>query len=328
MHKTVGFYWDAVRESTQEELLLLEQMGTRVVFVPHRAVTQSLLQSVRARNMQIYIDFSLFVGEQWWREFPDSVPVDSSGELLQPEGWYVPVCPNHPDIRRQHIQNIWTVMERFGDLVDGVWLDFIRYPIRWEVEQPRFRQTCFCRHCLQLFLGQEARKYTPEETRQCASTIMSEQMTEWVEWKCSRIAEFVIDVRAIVSQQARPVRLGIFALPWRLADHEGAIRSIAGQDIERLAPHVDVISPMTYHKLCYQPTAWVSEIVQDFSRRSHKPILPVVQSLDLPSALPPEELGDAMETALRAPSEGVMVFPLEPLVSDANKQSAVQKHFS
>ncbi len=327
MDKTVGFYWEAKPESTQHELVLLNQMGTRVVIVPHQAVTLSLLQSVRTFNMQVYVDFSLFVGEQWWHTFPDSIPVDSDGKLFQVDGWYAPVCPNHAAMRRHHLENISMLMERFGGLIDGVWLDFIRYPVRWEVEHPTLRQTCFCHHCLRLFLGQEDRNYTPEETRKYARTITSERLAEWIEWKCRRITEFVKDVRGIVSQNQPRVRLGIFALPWRLTDHGGAIRAIAGQDIELLAPYLDVISPMTYNKLCYRPIAWIEQIVQDFSRRTRSPILPVVQSLDVPSPLSEEELDAAMDIALHAPSQGVVVFTLEPLVSDGSKQSIVHRHF-
>jgi hypothetical protein len=38
----------------------------------------------------------------------------------------------------------------------------------------------------------------------------------------------------------------LHAVPWRRNDYGGAIRSIAGQDNERLAKRVDTISPMAY----------------------------------------------------------------------------------
>src|SRR5205085_497860 len=150
-------------------------------------------------------------------------------------------------------------------------------------EHPRLRQVCFCRHSLHLFLGQDTSDYTEKEVQRFARIIMSERMTEWIEWKCGRITDFVKDVRAIISTMQRPLRLGMFALPWRATDFEGAVRSIAGQDIEQLAPYVDVISPMTYHKLCYQPTAWIEQVIQDFHQRTRKPILPIVQSIDAPT---------------------------------------------
>src|SRR5262249_9129525 len=125
----------------------------------------------------------------------------------------------------------------------------------------------------------------------------------------------------------QPLRLGMFALPWRVTDHEGAIRSIAGQDIEQLAPYVDVISPMTYHKLCYQSASWIREVTQDFHRRTGKPILPVVESLDLPTPMAAEEFDDALVKGLDAPSEGVMIFTLEPLVNDEGKQQVATAHF-
>jgi uncharacterized lipoprotein YddW (UPF0748 family) len=327
MDKTVGFYWDPARANVQENLHLLEQLGTHAVFVPYRAVTQSFLQEVRSRGMQVYVDFSLFVGEEWWHQFPDSVPIDAHGQRLQPDEWYVPVCPNHPDIRRQLLQDVSHLIEESGRLIDGVWLDFIRYPVRWGREHPRLRQVCFCRHCLQLFLSQDTSDYAEEEVQRCARVITSERMAEWVEWKCERITDFVKDVRAIVSSSQQPVRLGMFALPWRATDHESAVRSIAGQDIEQLAPYVDVISPMTYHKLCYQPTAWIEQVIADFHRRTGKPILPIIQSLDLPTPIFVEEFDDALAKSLDAPTEGVMIFTLEPLVSDGSKQDIVRSRF-
>ena len=95
------------------------------------------------------------MGETWWEEYPDSVPVGVDGKHLAREEWYVPVCPNHPHVRSRHLDDMATLLDSVGDEIDALWLDFIRFPVRWEGADPKLPQACFCRHCLNLFLHRE-----------------------------------------------------------------------------------------------------------------------------------------------------------------------------
>jgi hypothetical protein len=255
------------------------------------------------------------------------VPVDASGKPLQKDEWYAPVCPNHPQIRRRHLQTLQQVIQNYSADIDGLWLDFIRYPVRWEARAPHLPQTCFCTHCLNLFLGQEQSSYSASERAQLTQTIVEHRLEEWVNWKCARIAEFVAEVRSLLTAAGAALHLGLFTIPWRRQDHGGAIRSIAGQDLRLLSQHADVVSPMTYHRFCHQPVGWIRDVTLDALDWADKPVLPVVQSVDEPAPVSPEEFGTALDSALQSPAAGVMVYTLEPLRTTPGKAEVAANRF-
>lgn len=327
MNRVNGFYWDPSSNDIDNQIQLLERTGASAVFIPHRLVDQLPLLGLHNHGIQIYVDFGLFVGEHWWNEFPDSVPINSFGDPLKQDDWYIPVCPNHPQVRTRNIKMISTLIQKYSKDIDGIWLDFIRYPIRWEVRRPNLQYTCFCKHCLTLFLNCQERSYSKREIAEHAKLIIEHQKDEWIEWKCSRITDFVKEVRALIAVAGASIELGMFSLPWRQNDYRDAIRAVAGQDLARLAEYVEVISPMTYHKLCYQPTRWIEHVILDVHQRTKKPVLPIIQSLDLPTPVSLSEFDEVLTFAMAWPAKGVMIFTLEPLLNNTNKQEIVIKHF-
>jgi hypothetical protein len=322
----LAIHWTPLQSSLDAQIERLMDIGANSVVIPNAALSEIPFERLKHHNIAVFVDWKVFMGEALRQRYPDSVPIDASGMPFDRDDWYVPICPNHPGVRAEHLRAI-----------PGLWLDFIRFPVRWETRQPHFRQMCFCRHCLNLFLGEQREQYSPEETRHQARLILRERAEEWVDWKCIRIEEFVLQVRERLAarhsargqsgQERAPIRLGIFSVPWRRAEYNGALRAVAGQDLTSLARHVDVISPMVYHKLCGQPVEWIAEVVRDVQSWTNRPVLPVIQSLDRPDAMPPEELHTALATALGASDGGVMIFTLDPLLQSAAKAEVVRSWF-
>lgn len=325
--RTVGFYWQPAGDDHQRALALLDETGANAVFVSYRALAQAPIAELRRRGLRLYVDWTIFAGEDLRAAFPDSVPMDAAGNAFERDGWYVPACPTHPQLRARHLEAMAALLDRQGAQIDGLWLDFIRFPIRWEGAQPPLAQHCFCPRCLSLFLGEERDYMTPAEARALAETILQTRPDEWVEWKCTVIAQFVQAVRGAITARGLPVQLGIFSLPWRRADYDGAIRAIAGQDLGRLAADVDFFSPMVYHWLCHRPAAWVAAVVEDVQQWTGRPVLPIVQSIDRPDPMPPEELDAALASALGASTAGAMIFTLDPLLESAAKATVARRWF-
>jgi hypothetical protein len=327
MNTNLGFYWSPVEENLQEQLDLLVYSGANAVYIPQRRLSRLLLDQLHELGLHIHVDRGLFAGEDVRRQFPDSVPIDAAGMPFERDGWYVPACPNHPQLRYHHLQAIGALLDQHGHEIDSLWLDFIRFPVRWEGSQPELRPLCFCRHCLNNFLGAERQNYSKEETEVLARSILQERQAEWVEWKCRRIADFVGQIRAQITRRNLPLRLGIFTLPWRRFDFDGAMRSIVGQELELLAAHVDVFSPMVYHKLCEQPVEWIADVTHDHAAWSRKATLPIIQSVHRPDVMTPAQLDAALTEALNASQEGAMIFTLEPLLESRELAAVVRHHF-
>jgi hypothetical protein len=326
--KTFGYYWTPAPSVIDQQLAVLEETGANAVYVPHGVLDLISLEDLHRRNIRLFVDWGMFVGEELRRLYPDSVPIDDTGTPFDREEWYIPVCPNHPQVRAHHLQAIGNLLDRHGHALVALWLDFIRYPVRWEGRQPRLRSLCFCRYCLNLFLQIERTHYSVDETRVLARNILQERQVEWVDWKCTRVAGFVQDIRVEIVKRNLPTQLGMFSLPWRRTDFDGALRSVAGQDLGLLSQYVDVISPMVYHKLCHQPASWIENVTLDALAWTGRPVLPIIQSLDQPDVMSLAELDAALAHALKTPAEGVMLFTLDPLLKSVEKRAVVRRHFS
>lgn len=327
----LGYYWSPGDGDVSGQVELLIRTGANTVVIPGKFLDRIPIELLRGRGMRIIADWSVFVGEEIRTRFPDSVPVNASGRPYERDGWYVPACPNHPQLRRRHIDALAQLLERHGPQLFGLWLDFIRYPVRWEGAAPPLPQVCFCRHCLNLFLGEERAGYSGEETQRLARAILAERRDEWVDWKCSRIVAFAEEVRRLIDGCRLDIQLGVFSLPWRQADFDGALRAVACQDLDRLARVVNTFSPMVYHRLCGQDVAWVADVIRDaqqaVSKESRRAVLPIVQAMDRPDRLSPQELDAALAAGLATDTAGVLIFTLDAVQEDAAKVAAVARRF-
>jgi len=325
--RRVGFYWTPVNGRLEDELDLFLNTGARTVCLPHSAIDQIPIAELRRNGVTVLLDWSCFVGEHWQKQYPDCVPITADGDEFLRDDWYVPVCPNHPQVRERHLAGIAELLDTHGDQIDGLWLDFIRYPVRWEKDQPVLRQVCFCRHCLNLFLEESREQYSKGRTRAIAQDILAQRPEAWVGFKCERIADFVATVRSEIAARKLTLRLGMFSLPWRRFDYDGAIRSIAGQDLVLLADYVDHFSPMVYHKLCHRRSEWIADVIHDVEDWAPRTVLPIIQSVDRPDTMLASELDSALMQALNAANGSVLIFTQVPVLENAGKRAVVANRF-
>lgn len=322
-----GFYWSPSPAHLEAEWNAFVQSGASSAVLPVHTLTEALLERLQQRSATVYVDLPLFAGADLRVSFPDSAPVDEYGSAMGSDEWYVPLCPNNARVRAHRFADLRSMLERYEDAVHGIWLDFVRYPLRWEVPQPNLVQTCFCDQCLALFFAHPLREYVVDERTTVIRSILYEHLDAWIEWKCQRIAGFVQDIRDFLRTQRPDLRLGLFALPWRLSDHNAAIRAIVGQDVALLGGRVDVISPMVYHRLCGQSPTWIADVVEEIRTRSCADILPIIQTIDAPGSLSAADLRRALEIARASSDQGVLLFDLSAVVRDPDKLAVVRKAF-
>ena len=190
-----------------------------------------------------------------------------------------------------------------------MFLDFIRYPCHWEaVRSASISEYCFCANCLNTF--KKAGGITPEGE-------------VWIAWKCQQITNFVKEVNELVMKINPSLKLGVFTVPWRQDDFEGAIRRIIGQDRLELTPFIDLFAPMTYHKLTANDPEWIVKVNRDIHLQTGRPVLPVVQVMDEPSRLNPEEFEKVLTLTLDY-THDLMVFHADALLEDAEKIEVIR----
>ncbi len=296
---------------------IVKDWGINAVFGGYE--DPELLEALHRVGIKVYGTVGIFGGEEYWRRYPESRPINDKGKPIEKDRWYAGVIPTIEAIRREKLEEIEKLATKD---IDGIWLDAIRWPGHWEVPSPRIEETSFDPITLEKF--QEDTKISiPEElliAREKASWILKNHEREWRDWRCKEIADFVKEAREITKGKT----LGIFTVPWQEKDFNNAIKNIIGQDYFSLGEYVDFLSPMVYHQMCEKRTDWIGEIIEYVHRESGKPILPIIQAGNIPQ----EEFKEAIKIAIEAEgSKGVIIFTIQNVLKE-EKLSAMKNTFS
>jgi len=305
-------------EETAGQLLA---WGCNAVFLKDEPA--ALIRTFQDQGIRCYREIGLFVGCRTWEEHPESRPVQADGTPLERDEWYCGLCPNQPWFQEKKLQEIGEVVATTG--VDGIWLDFIRYPVHWESPTPRLPQTCFCPVCLKRFAADARIALPTEETpAEAAAFILENHAEAWYRWRAGRITDFVRRAAEVAKAENPKILVGLFSIPWFRGERDDAIWKVVGQDFRGLAAYVDVFSPMVYHRMCGRPTAWIAESAARLGRETRKPVWPIIQGCSVPDSLSKEEFQEALRQAELKPSEGVIVFALHHLVREKRLESLAE----
>ncbi|MDI6784010.1 MAG: putative glycoside hydrolase, partial [bacterium] len=226
----------------------LKEWGITAVFGGYE--NPELVNHLHQQGISVYAERAIFAGEKYWKSHPESRPITDKGLPLEKDKWYAGVCPNQDWLRAEKLNEIKKLCENYQ--LDGIWLDFIRYPCHWEVKQPRFDRTCFCPVCLAKF-QKETKIRIPNHLTTAADKakwLLNVKKVEWNKWRTEQITDFVHQAKKVIKQQPRPVLVGMFGVPWRETDFNYAIIDYIAQDYRALAKDIDIFSPMVYHKMC------------------------------------------------------------------------------
>lgn len=318
----------AVKGSPQNaaEVTELEKMGVNVVF---GNVNPEVRRALKDNGILYFMNVSVFHDSNA-RDREDLLAVDNHGSQKL-EGWQTFVCPVRKDYRSRKIAEIEDGVRRLKP--DGVSLDFIRYPVFWEMMGPddlvsEIRNFCFCEHCLKYFQKRTGIVIPMNlaTTNRKASWILAEHGQRWTDWKCSVITSMVKRIRAAARMIQPDILIDIHALPWRLGDYGGAVKSVAGQDFVTLASCVDIFSPMCYHTLLGRKPQWAPSVVEETARLTGKPVWPCVQVKGLKdneaysnAPVSPCDFHQVLEYALRPPACGINVLDWPGLKENRQK---------
>ena len=287
----------------------MEKAGVNAVFVPADKETVAWFKE---RGFQVFVSVNAFGGEGSWKSFPDSRPIKADGSLLgsgSGDKGHGGACPTHEGWRAERLKYVVQLVGEFGGEggIDGLWLDFIRYPGFWETAAPEIPDTCYCPRCLKKFQA-DSKVQMPKgvEGKDAAAWIRGNAPYEWMKWKKEQIASFVSETRDVMEKNRgkRPLKLGLFLVPLTKGERGNAISYLLAQDPFQLSALVDVISPMVYHKMCGRGAEWVGYMCRYYSETAKCLLWPIVQSVDCVS----EEFGNAVRFAGQGGADGVLVY--------------------
>lgn len=299
----------------------LARAGVHAVFTEAEEYEASWVELAHGHGLRFMAGVACFSdharGNAVLRSRPELWPVLQDGSLRPFEDWYVGVTPTYEDYAEQRLRKVEEVAAGYG--VDGLVLDFVRWPLRWEVETRPGRkplQAGFDPHTLRRFDAWSGLRVPHGQASDRARWVLQHTQDAWREFRCAVITEFVAEA----ARRARSLRpglwLGLYAVPLPPEDQE----MLTGQRIGALTQHVDVVAPMAYHRLVERPVPWVAEVVAHHAASAPGRVLPVVQVDG-----PPWEVEEAVALALGVRGVcGVVVFP-GTAVEDAERQRALRR---
>lgn len=282
------------------------QLGVTTLFVSPENLAPKLGTQLQQMGFEVYLVKDLFHGAHLWERFPDCRPVGRDGKLFEVAAdWYHGVCPTHSAVQALRLAELDALLDL--EFVSGINLNFLRFPGYWEAARSRatLMDGCICARCLALHGG---------EGEACAQD----------QWKAGAITAFMQRVAALRDGKARRVPLGMHMVPWEDSRFERARPGALGQDIRRLQPFLDHLSPMCHFGLQDQGPTWVGEVVRWTQQASDKAVLPIVQAMDVTA----RNFADALSMAVQQPSAGAVVFAWELMQGSGAKCSALRAAFS
>jgi hypothetical protein len=305
-------------------------LGINAVFVSPALAAQAGFRDLsRKQGISVFLILPIFFNPEEIKSDPGLYALTDRGARAK-DDWVEFVCPTRPAYRSRRIEWIKGLVRELDP--DGISLDFIRHFVFWEMVYPErtldsIADTCFDESCLGQF--QKATGIAlPKElggTPAKAKWIQTRHRREWTDWKCGVITGMV---RSIV-EEARAVKptvkVNIHSVPWRRGDFDGAIRTIAGQDLPALAAWTDMVSPMCYWHMLKRTPPWIREVVEDVHSQTNGLVIPSIQvgRAYIAEALSPKEFKEALDYALSPPSGGVIFWNWDALEKEPEKKALV-----
>jgi uncharacterized lipoprotein YddW (UPF0748 family) len=273
------------------------------------------VEALQSAGLRVYASHGIFVDNaDLWQRFPDSRPITADGEPAPQQDWYRPVRPTHGEIREMRLGQLETLA---ADLpLDGIWLDFIRWPARWEKPDLRLYDSSFDEDTLAQFAEDRGIDLPIRDPEEAAAWIPDRVLDEWIDWRCQVIERFVVEAVERIRHHRPTVQFGLFTIPWMNDD----LRRIAGQDLGQLGKHVDVLSPMVYHRLCGKSTGWIGEVSGWVMAQTNAAVWPVIETLPPPDSYPAAEFTEVLQQARQQGRGNLILFKLDGLLADAAKQ--------
>lgn len=292
------------------------RLGIDGVFL--KALDAATVVALRDAGLAVYTSQAVFLADAaLWKRYPHSRPLTAAGEPAPVEEWYHPALPTDAAFRAMRLAQVEALLAQWP--LDGLWLDFIRWPARWEKPTPYLYHSSFDARTLAQFAA-ETGTPLPGADADVAAWILAHAADAWAAWRCVQIAAFVAEV-AVLRDRLRPAaKLGLFTIPWvgmaldDLPVPDAHIR-IVGQDPALLSRHADVLSPMVYHRLCRRRAAWPATVTAALAARVDVPVWPVIERLADDDTFAPEEFRTVLDDCARAGAGPVIVFNLAGLLA-------------
>jgi hypothetical protein len=301
-------------------------LGINTGFCSQELISDSeFMMQAREHGVSTFLIFPVFYNPEELMLSPGLTAIKSDG-LPAAEEWVEFICPSRVNYRNKVVEKARRMIRDHRP--DGISIDFIRHFVYWEKVYPdRDPSTlpvcCFDSVCLRDFQIETGIELPPDlnSIPEKAGWILDTHPDEWTRWHCSLITSMVEEIAHAVREEKDDILINIHLVPWGESDYNGAIKRVAGQDLQALSEHLSMLSPMTYAHMVKQDPAWIHDITAEIFNKTGSPVVPSIQvgKAYLDTEYDLAEFRETLEQALRAPSGGVILWSWERLVAEPDK---------
>jgi hypothetical protein len=321
-------FWEN-RSRANSSLTALRNAGVNAIMTESDSYDVATIEATHRAGLRFYAGVACFSDHatnfRVIKERPELWPILETGERRAQMEWYVGMTPT--DIRRQE-----DVLARIGAIarsypIDGLFLDFMRWPLHWEIElrpgAPRPRDSSFDTATLgkfEAFSG--ALPGNLDSISAKAAWISENRLMDWIDFKCRTVTGFVARARGALKDARPDAELGVYVVP----EVNGLTEPLTGQRIRDLAPLADWLAPMLYHNILLQPPDWVRFPLESVAQIAGPKTLAVIQADSNRDANDAADWGPPMSVenfsaalaAVAAQDDigGLIVFPGTAMLND------------
>lgn len=287
-------------------------LKTKYQSLKDRGLTGVFLSGYNEANVEALKEVGLDVhiwmwttnrGEQWIRDnHPDWFQVSRTGKSCFDEppyvGYYRWLSPVIPGVQSYLKDRVAEIVEKDG--VDGVHLDYVRYPdvilptALWDQygvdqteEMPEY-DFCYSDHTRKAFI--EASGRDPMKIENPSTD------TEWLKFRYDSVTNLVKQLVGVAKEHGKQITAAVFPTP-------SQARKICRQDWDKWP--LDAFTPMIYHSFYNEDVAWVGDCVRENIQAT---TVPIVAGLYMPAFQSAQEFTDGLNIVRKRGGSGVSLF--------------------
>lgn len=262
-------------EQAQAELNRYKGYGVNAIFAEADDYRGDIIQITHENGLRFFGGLSCFNNNDALADNPELHPVCRDGRRRPKMNWYIGITPSYRTYAQSRLDVLKNMAETYK--LDGIWLDFIRWPLHWEHElrddTPAPLESSFDERALKRFADYADIDIPAGRTKQRADWILRRHQDKWIDFKCWIITDFVAQAKTIVDTYLAGKPLGLDIVPAKSPQRE----RLLGQRLNELSAHADCFSPMLYHHVLGFSPSWMTEILDEMAAQTDKPLVPFVQ---------------------------------------------------
>ena len=302
--------------------------GIHWIVTPAYIFQKESFQQIKKKfDIKICAIFAVYNNQDYLEKNPADYCITSNGEKAKNEQpWLHFACPSSQIYFENRKKELYELVKTQPP--EMIALDFIRFYVFWEKVYPdtkfmNIEDGCYCERCLTNF---ESILKQPLGER-TAVWIKNNVLQQWTEWKCNVIEDTVKILTEIIRNKQKDLPIMMKTIPWLSKSFAGAIRSVGGQDLNRLSKYIDYLCPMTYNFMTKHPSKSINEVTSELKKISQKIIIPCIQvnKTYLSEEISNEKFDEMLKFGLQAPSDGIILFLYESLKDDVEKQEILKQ---